>query len=254
MKIDTLMKALKDVSDESVEDEIPESEEDSYKNEEVIVHTAIGILRRRMKKPKEQWEKCYSSEELTLESLKKFVDPLLLKAIRWLTDEQLFISADKLPDEYNLQCLNIACDLTTLATPILSPKHLGLAVHLHHEYGSRKLIEHMYPLGYYISYTELRHFLTFSAMFISSTQTSQDGAFVPPHLQPKVQGGKLKVGVADNWDHNKRTVDGKHTTHAMSSILVTPSNLTSLPLPPIHRVQGRVLDITKLPGIVCTHS
>ena len=90
-----------------------------------------------MKKPKEQMENYYSSEEITLDSMKKFLDPLLYKAIGWLINEHLFINADNIDEDDNLQCLNIACDLTTMATSVMSPKHLGLAVHLHHEHGSR---------------------------------------------------------------------------------------------------------------------
>ena len=115
-----------------------------------------------------QFESYYSSSEMTIESLREFVDPLLCKTIGWLTNEHLFTHAADSDD--HLQCLNIACDITTLATSVMSPKHLGLAVHLHHEFGSRKLVEHVSCLGYCVSYTELRHFLTSAAIHVGSMQ------------------------------------------------------------------------------------
>ena len=73
------------------------------------------------------------------------------------------LTINNIDEDDNLQCLNIACDLKTMAK------------------------------------------------------------IVPPQIQPREQGGKMVVGVADVLDDNERTVDGKRTTHAMSSILVTPS-------------------------------
>ena len=61
-KINTLMKVVKEMSDKPLESETPDRAKDSYSNEEVLVHRAIGILRRRMMKPKGQMENCYSSE------------------------------------------------------------------------------------------------------------------------------------------------------------------------------------------------
>ncbi|WAR16171.1 hypothetical protein MAR_030765 [Mya arenaria] len=51
------------------------------------------------------------------------------------------------------------------------------------------------------------------------------GGIVPDNIASKQRGGKLVVAVADNWDHNERTVDGKRTTHAMTSILVSSTSV-----------------------------
>ena len=56
----------------------------------------------------------------------------------------------------------------------------------------------------------------------------------------------LIVAAADNWDHNEATLSGKHSTHAMTSILVTEcKDVTSDRIP---RVPERSFDISKLPG------
>ena len=46
--------------------------------------------------------------------------------------------------EPDLRFLTIACDITTFTTSVVSPKHVGLAVTLHHDYGSHKLIENIH--------------------------------------------------------------------------------------------------------------
>ena len=143
-KINTLMKVVKKMSDEPLESETPERAEDSYSNEAVLVHRAIGIVRRRMMKPKGRVENLLLRRNDIIESMNKFVDLLLCTAIGSLTNEEQFINADYFAEDDILQCLNSAHDSTALATSVMSPKHLGLAVHLHHEYGSQKLIEHMY--------------------------------------------------------------------------------------------------------------
>jgi hypothetical protein len=181
-----------------------------------IIHHAVGILRQRMKETKELDSEYYSAEEMSLKAEQDFVDPLLYKAIGWLTNEKLYSDITDIsllnPDPV---CLAIACDITTKSTSIASPKHLGLAVDLHHEYGSRKLIEDISALGHCISYTELHHFLTSAATYVNSLQQpSRSGCYVPPEIIPRGEGGHFIVGGGDNWDHNERTIDGKRTTHA----------------------------------------
>ncbi|MEW8548471.1 MAG: hypothetical protein AB2693_33630, partial [Candidatus Thiodiazotropha sp.] len=134
-------------------------------------------------------------------------------------------------------------------TSVFSPKHLGLSVHLHHDYGSRKLIEDMYSLGYGISYTELRQFLTSAAIHVTSTQHfTPSGAIIPPEIIPRTSGGQFIVAAGDNWDHNEKTPDGKQTTHAMTTVLVSPQTENQPNFPRIARSSQRSLDVSTLPG------
>ncbi|CAC5361554.1 unnamed protein product [Mytilus coruscus] len=129
----------------------------------------------------------------------------------------------------------------------MSPKHLGLAIYLHNEFGSRKLIDCMHNMGYSIAYTELRHFITSAAESISSIQTNCSvGSYLPPEIQPITEGGQFIVASADNWDHNEIIVDGKQTTHAMTSILVQPQDSSILVAGRIKRVSSRSLDKEKV--------
>ena len=77
------------------------------------------------------------------------------------------------------------CDITTLATSICSPKNLGLAVHLHNDFGSRTLI-------------------TSAALYVNSEQlTTASGAIVPPEIPPS---GKQCVSATDHWGHNEHRI------------------------------------------------
>lgn len=248
-KLSDLVKSLKSTSEEIEQADAKESPEEEP-DEVAIVHKAVGILRRRMTKSAAQPQNYPSPDDMTVASLKDFVDPLLYKAIGWLTNKDLFSQAADIADDDQIQCLNFACDITTLATSTMSPKHLGLAIHFHHEFGSRKLVEHMFSLGYSVSYSELRRFLTSAALQVSATQTARYGSFVPPQVLPKESGGKMVIGVGDNWDHNERTVDGKRTTHAMTSILVTPMVQDDIRIPPIPRAPDRCLDLTLVQGSI----
>ena len=102
---------------------------------------------------------------MNLQAMRSFVDPLLYRTILWLTDKKAYEEADD-GNKLDAACLSIACDIMTQATSVLSPKHLGLAVHLHHQFGSRKLIEDLHALGSCMSY--LRCFLTSAATYITT--------------------------------------------------------------------------------------
>ena len=105
----------------------------------------------------------------------------------------------------------------------------------------------MFNMGYSISYTELRQFITSVAIYINSLQVpSPIGSYLPPKIVSAVHGGNFIVASADNWDHNERTVDGKRTTHAMTSILVQAQTNESLPAAQIQRISSLSLDTSQL--------
>ena len=218
--------------------------------DESIVHQAVGILRKRIMQTKPLDNKYFSSDEMSLDAMREFVDPLLYKSIVWFQDKKSFDQAEDVSQKpNNLRCLNIACDITSLATGIMSPKHLGLAVNMHHNHGSRKLIDMMSANGYGISYTELRHFLTSSALHVASIkEPSAVGFYKPPQLTSNADRNNFITTAADNWDHNERTTDGKRTTHAMTSIFVQGQSDVQQQSPRIARADTRSLDPLLVPG------
>jgi len=156
-------------------------------NDNTILHRAVGILRHRLDAVTSVKGEFYSPDEINLQSMKQFVDPLLYRTMRWLTDKKAFddiLECDE--DDQDLQCLSIACDIIAKATSVYSPKHLGLAINIHHECGSRKLIELVSSMGCCVSYGEVRCFLTSAATHIRSTQAiTPSGAIVPPEIVSK---------------------------------------------------------------------
>ena len=219
-KADELQQELQEVSISQVDSDVSD-------DENIILHRAIGILRQKISNMKTiDDNEYYSSNELSLEALSKFVDPLLYKAIAWLTDEKMYVEAADITDiQHSPSTLAIVCDIITKASKIATPKHLGLAVRLHHEFGSKKLIDELYTLGYCISYPEVRRFLTSAAIHVSETQIhTAGGGLMPCDIVSKEAGGQQPVAAADNWDHNERTIDGKNTTHAMTSIVIAPKS------------------------------
>ena len=222
---------------------------DDIKSEEMTLYHASCILRRRIKSSARAVDHEYfSAEEMCLESQKEFIDPLLLKFVEWLGKEDSEHSSS--PNRTDRKVVSIASDIMTMVTGNFSPKHLGLGIYVHHAYGSRLMVDMLYSLGHGISYTELRRFLTSAAVHMQSTQTvTASGGIIPKELKSKDNGGKQMIGVADNWDHLERTVDGKGTTHAMTSIFLCPRNDDDLISDRIKRVPDRTFNSDLTPGM-----
>jgi hypothetical protein len=224
-------------------------------SDESIVHKAVGILKSRiLANTKKMDQEYYSTEELTPAKQKEFIDPLLYRMVSWLSSNDNYANATAVNNEkHETKVIAIASDITSLVSSVNSPKHLGLSVHLYNEFGSRHLVEDMSNLGYGISYSELRMFLSSAAEHVIQTQRiTKSGGLVPENISHINDGGQYIVGVADNWDHNEKTVDGKRTTHAMTSILVAPNVDVDMPLPRLPRSPNRSFDKAAFPGkIIC---
>ena len=118
-----------------------------------------------------------------------------------------------------------------------TPLTMGLGLSIHHDFGSKQLIEELHSLGYSISYDEVRRFLTSVAV----AQQNQE-VYVPTGLESSAQLHKpapaeevdtsdsreqeergspepLFDAAIDNFDQNEETLDGKSTTHAMAAVI-----------------------------------
>jgi hypothetical protein len=92
--------------------------------------------------------------------------------------------------------------------------HLGLAIELYHEYGSRTLIETLFSHGFCASYTEVRHY--FTSIAVHEVENMENGAFAPDGIISVQEGGGLIQEGADNIDLNTKTIDGKDAFHSMA--------------------------------------
>ena len=111
-----------------------------------------------------------------------------------------------------------------------TPFTLALALQLHHEYGSKNLIETLHSHGFCASYTEVRKFLTSSANH--EIIRSQNGSNIPNGICPQMLGGGFIQEGSDNVDLNTETIDGKNTFHSMARVVFQvddkPTSLTQM--------------------------
>lgn len=92
---------------------------------------------------------------------------------------------------------------------ILAPLQVGLGVQLHHHFASRFLIDTLHRLGFCSSYQETQLFNQNAAL--------DQGTDIPDY------NGEFVQYIADNVDHNVRTLDGNDTFHGMGMVAtVTP--------------------------------
>ena len=102
---------------------------------------------------------------------------------------------------------------------VLAPLQIGLAVQMHHHFGSRFLVDSLNSHGFCTSYTEVKKF----EMSAASSQATD---------LPGINPGHFVQFVADNVDHNVRTLDGFNTFHGMGIIAtITPGTKHQILVP-----------------------
>ena len=120
--------------------------------------------------------------------------------------EGIFVGKD-----VGLKLASIGQAIMQAARPrvLLAPLQVGLGIQLHHHFASRFLIDSLCRHGFCCSYQEVQRFGKNAAV--------DQGTDIPNHTSEFVQY------VADNVDHNIRTLDGNDTFHGMGIIAsVTP--------------------------------
>ena len=167
-----LEKSFQEVSEQEVcKSALCDSFIDSESADASILHQAADILRNRISKTEGLQQEYFSPDELSLEAQCDFLDPLLLRFINWLSCKtKLKEGIDTNESIIDKKTVAICSDITALVKNIITPKHLGLTVYLHHSYGSKKLIEDLHSHGYTLSYSEVRHFLTSAALHMTEVQ------------------------------------------------------------------------------------
>ena len=126
----------------------------------------------------------------------------------------------------------------------MAPLQVGLAVQLHHYFGSKFLIDTLYSHGFCSSYAEVLKFESCAAAQVPLTMDIENDA-----VRSLMSGnGHFRQFVCDNADRNPWSLDGKKALHAMGIIeTVTPairqrtlirrdnqSNIQSQSVIPIH--------------------
>jgi hypothetical protein len=188
-----------------------------------ILHRAAGILRACLRTDKSTAKKTYfSCKAMSADFCTKFIPEHLYEFVSWCCNEKHYSNASNIEDitdsKNNLAVVAVFHQIIAISEKVLTPVTLGLGVHLHHEFGSKKLLDVLNSLGMTVTYDEVRRFST----SVATEQLAQnEGLNIPRGIQNIISGFyETYVDAAiDNFDQNEETVDGKNTTHSLATVL-----------------------------------
>ena len=177
-----------------------------------IIKTAANFIKNDIKSLEQQKEMYPTYSDIcSVESVLAFL-PESLK----LFLQGLFTSRNA---DLRLGSIGQAIIQATRPRVILAPLQLGLGIQLHHHFASKFLIDSLNQHGFCCSYSEVTKFER-SAAVIQGTDI------------PNFAEGSFIQYVADNVDHNIRTIDGNNTFHGMGMIaVVTPGTTNRRAIP-----------------------
>ena len=176
---------------------------DPEKDKLRIIETAAKLIKDDIKAVKTSHSSYPSFDELKAEECINFL-PVSLKTL--LTG--LFVGKET---HIKIASIGQAMMQATRPRVLLAPLQIGLGVQLHHLYASRFLIDTFHKHGFCCSYNEVHQF--------EQNAVLSYGTDIPNHSTQFVQY------VADNVDHNIKTLDGNNTFHGMGMIAtITPAN------------------------------
>ena len=185
-----------------------------------ILHKAADILRKSMEQVEHDRQSYVGSDRLSRLQCSKYVPNILYDFVNWCVDSRAhrhYQTCDEDPASKDNLCVIAIChDLIAQSCHIHTPITLGLAILIHHEFGSKTLIDELSAMGHCVSYTEVRHFLT--SVAADQISRTKSGVYIPTGLTGVAEHGIVDAAI-DNFDQNEDTLDGKHTTHAMASVV-----------------------------------
>ena len=162
----------------------------SVNNEESVLHQAAGIIRNHINNisSSDSYPQPHEVSEISSE---KFVPLALQKFLSWCISKNSFLTAQIICDKNSKSvdelkspkksesdnknkidkkrmlalCECIIYCIRKGKKQIIPPFHYGLMIQMHHNYGSRSLIEILNAFGFCGSYDQLRFFLTTAAEY-----------------------------------------------------------------------------------------
>lgn len=220
---DALRKAtiLQNVTVETDYEDISCAEPSVEDSERHTLHAAAGILRKHMADIKHTGNMYAPVSETDIKHCAEFVPNSLYDFIQWCISEKSHTDVISCSDDdvkkNNLRTIAICHNIISQSRQIYSTLTLGLALQVHHELGSKHLIDMLHALGHCVSYDEVRRFLTSAAV----DQTVSEDIYIPKVLQNLrcIDEYPVVDAAIDNFDQNEATLDGKSTTHAMAAVL-----------------------------------
>ena len=210
-----------------------------------VLFQAAQILKADVKESKGICIQPLTVDDISLERGRQVIPDSLYNFLCWFTSQQnepesvLATGCGNVDDERRV--LMLGQDMVYMSTHsrVKTPKHVGLAVTLHHLTGSKQLVALLNKMGHCTSYVDVEIINTSLAREISA-RSEEHGVVIPSNISP----GVFIQCAADNNDLNEETLDGKQTTHAVTIVVYQREPFgPKLPRKPLadHSTKGRSL-------------
>jgi len=191
-----------------------------------IIKTAAKLVLNDIKDIEASKIEYPSTEEImSVESNQKCVPESLHQFLNQIIDHK----------KKERKVISLAQAIVQAAVPrkLIAPLQLGLGVQMHHQFGSKSLIDTLNSLGFCSSYQEIQRFETSAA--------------VTQGIEMTRKGNQFTQFVADNVDHNTASLDGNGTFHGMGIIsATTPKVEHKSPILRIHTTSEDLIAVGKI--------
>lgn len=176
--------------------------------EERLIDSASELIRRKIRSTISCLNE-YPASDKILDKIDENIPPLLLRFLKNV------IYKDKKQNDrnniwYSRKFFSVAHAIMSAARPnsFLSPLQLAVGATFYRKFGSKKMIEICYQLGFSCSYSEVK-------LYEICAADQLERRLINPFIQI----------VSDNSDFNVCTLDGKGTFHNLGTIdIITPAN------------------------------
>jgi hypothetical protein len=177
--------------------------------------------------------------DLNQETVRSIVPNRLYWLLRWIIGCDVEDASTNAADKRRI--LSIAQDIIYCSSNarVKTPKHIGLAISVHHSTGSKQIVTLLNRMGYCSSYDELKSVDTSLASEVLA-KCEEYGTVLPSNIS---LGSFVQIA-ADNSDFNEETLDGKNTTHATTMVVYQRKPFGPAPKPTVvgdHRERRRTL-------------
>ena len=213
----------------------------------ICLHNAVGIIRDAIARIPTDAKYYPAAGKISQEESESFVPVPLQIMVRWLIDDTAYADAatssasEELKGQHELERRVTAISECIIysSRAILTPFTLGLAAQLHHQYGSRDIVEELNKYGMCITYCELRHFLTSLAKHQLS-EASKRYEQIDDYSREK---NNIIMEGDDNCDLNPETLNGGKSFHQMARVVFQTKQIET-----VHNSNGSVSE-DKIPRV-----
>ena len=186
-----------------------------------VLYHAAQILKSDIKTCKGISIQPLSVSDISLDSGRRLLPDSLYSLLSWIVSDNdvdpkkgIAIPVCNNPDDHR-RVLMLGQDMvhTAMHSRVKTPKHIGLAVTVHHLTGSKHIVTLLNKMGHCSSYDDVEVIITGLAREIKA-KADEVGVIIPSNISR----GVFVQFAADNNDLNEETLDGKQTTHATTIV------------------------------------